>query len=67
MEAFLDGWQSGAAAVNSVFRKCEYDWRTVSIILLDQNKKSLPCRTLERPTCSCMYYKAIYLMECPVQ
>ncbi|XP_078344615.1 peptide-N(4)-(N-acetyl-beta-glucosaminyl)asparagine amidase-like isoform X2 [Oculina patagonica] len=29
MEAFLDGWKSGAAAVNSVFRKCEYDWRTV--------------------------------------
>lgn len=26
MEAFLEGWKSGAAAVQSVFRKYEYDW-----------------------------------------
>lgn len=32
MEAFLEGWKSGAAAVQSVFRKCEYDWRVVSIL-----------------------------------
>ena len=32
METFLEGWKSGAAAVNSVFRKCEYDWTNVSLI-----------------------------------
>ena len=31
MEAFLEGWKSGAAAVQSVFRKYEYDWTRVSI------------------------------------
>lgn len=30
-EASLQGWKSGAAAVNSVFRKCEHDWTPVSI------------------------------------
>ena len=32
METFLEGWKSGAAAENSVFRKCEYDWTIVSVI-----------------------------------
>ena len=32
MEAFLEGWKSGAAAVQSVFRKYEYDWTIVSIL-----------------------------------
>jgi len=31
MDTVLSGWKSGAAAVQSVFRKCEYDWRIVSI------------------------------------
>ena len=34
MEAFLEGWTSGAAAVNSVFRKYEYDWTKASLIKL---------------------------------
>ena len=32
MEAVLEGWKSGAAAVQSVFRRCEYDWTIVSIL-----------------------------------
>ena len=32
MDAVLAGWKSGAAALQSVFRKCEYDWRIVSIL-----------------------------------
>ena len=32
MEAFLEGWKSGAVAVQSVFRKYEYDWTIVSIL-----------------------------------
>jgi len=27
MDVVLEGWKSGAAAVQSVFRKCDYDWR----------------------------------------
>ena len=30
MEVFLEGWESGAAEVNSMFRKCQHDWTTVS-------------------------------------
>ena len=32
MDTFLKGWKSGAAAVQSVFRKYEYDWTKVSIL-----------------------------------
>ena len=33
MEASLAGWKSGAAAVNSVFRKYEHDWSLVSVVM----------------------------------
>lgn len=32
MDTVLEGWKSGAAAMQSVFRKCDYDWRIVSIL-----------------------------------
>ena len=35
MDTFLKGWKSGAAAVQSVFRKYEYDWTKVSTCILD--------------------------------
>ena len=41
MEAFLEGWKSGAAAVQSVFRKCEYDWTIVSTL---DSSYSMTCR-----------------------
>ena len=32
MDAVLEGWKSGAAAVQSVFRRSEYDWTIVSLL-----------------------------------
>lgn len=39
MEVFLEGWESGAAEVNSMFRKCQHDWTTVLLHLLDRGVK----------------------------
>jgi len=47
-EAFLEGWESGAAEVNSVFRKYEYDWTTVCRYLLQQGVKEDDLKALQK-------------------
>jgi len=47
-EAFLQGWKSGAAEVNSVFRKYEHDWTTVMLFLLQRGKKEDDLTALQK-------------------
>ena len=57
METFLEGWKSGAAAENSVFRKCEYDWTTVSVISQKQTIHYFQHldEVTTNSTCSCTF------------
>lgn len=48
METFLQGWKSGAAAVDSVFRKCEHDWTIVLDYLRSRGVEEADLTTLQK-------------------